>query len=104
MDKATAVEHVKQYADVVRHHFNVARVVLYGSYARGTAYEDSDIDVAVIIDRLDGDWLTSAAELWRLSHDIDFRIEPVLLTASDDRSGFLEHVLRTGEVIYSRDS
>ncbi len=104
MDKATAVEYVKRYAELVRQRFDVARVVLYGSYARGTAYEDSDIDVAVIVDRLDGDWLDSAAELWRLSHDIDFRIEPVLLTRSDDRSGFLEHVLRTGEVIYSRES
>ena len=104
MDKATAVEQVRRYADVVRRHFDVAGVVLYGSYARGAAHEDSDIDVAVIMDRLDDDWLTSAAELWRLSHDIDLRIEPVLLLPSDDRSGFLEHVLRTGEVIYSRDA
>jgi len=94
---------VKRYAEVVRQHFDVRQVVLFGSYVEGRQREHGDIDVAVIMDRLDGDWLDSAAELWRLSHDIDFRIEPVLLTPGDDRSGFLEHVLRTGEVIYSRD-
>ena len=104
MDKATAVEHVRKYADLVRQHFDVKSIILFGSHARGTAHEHSDIDVAVILDRLDDDWLTSAAKLHRLTREIDIGIEPVILCPAQDRSGFLEHVLRTGEVIYTRET
>jgi len=30
--------------------FNVYKIILFGSYARGTATEDSDIDLVVILD------------------------------------------------------
>jgi predicted nucleotidyltransferase len=103
MDKGTAIEHVRQYADLVRRHFDVRSVVLFGSYAQGTAREDSDIDVAVVVDEIHGDWLTSAAKLHSLTRDIDIMIEPIILDPRHDRSGFLEHILKTGEVIYSRE-
>jgi len=104
MDKATVVDHVRQYADLVRRHFDVRSIVLFGSYAKGNAREESDIDVAVVLDELKGDWLTSAAKLHFLTRDIDIGIEPIILDPAHDPSGFLEHVLETGEVIYSRDS
>jgi predicted nucleotidyltransferase len=49
MDKTTAIRYVKQYADVVRQNFKVKKVILYGSYSRGSAQKDSDIDVAVVL-------------------------------------------------------
>lgn len=103
MDKTTAIRHVKQYADVVRQNFNVKKVILYGSYSRGTARKDSDIDVAVVFNRIDEDFLMVAAKLFRLRREIDTRIEPVLLEESNDKSGFLEEILKTGEVIYNAD-
>jgi len=103
MDKSTALQHVKQYADLVRRHFDVKSVVLFGSYAQGAAREDSDIDVAIVLDEIHGDWLTSAAKLHSLTRDIDIMIEPVIFETGHDRSGFLEHIMKTGEVIYSRD-
>lgn len=104
MDRATAIEHVRQYADLVRQHFDVRRIVLFGSYASDTAREDSDIDVAVVLDELRQDWLTSSAKLHKLTRDIDISIEPIILDPAHDRSGFLEHILQTGEIIYSRDA
>lgn len=104
MDRATVVDHVRQYADLVRRHFDVRSIVLFGSYAKGNPREESDIDVAVILDELKEDWLTSAAKLHSLTRDIDILIEPVILDPAHDRSGFLEHVMATGEVIYSRDA
>jgi predicted nucleotidyltransferase len=95
---------VRQYADLVRRHFDVRSIVLFGSYAKGNPREESDIDVAVILDELKEDWLTSAAKLHSLTRDIDILIEPVILDPAHDRSGFLEHVMETGEVIYSRDA
>jgi len=81
----------------------VTKVVLYGSYARGTAREDSDIDVAVVVPRLKGDYLKQSAQLFKLTREIDFRIEPVLLAENRDLSGFLEEVMRTGEIVYSSE-
>lgn len=103
MDKTTAIRYVKQYADVVRQNFKVKKVILYGSYSRGSAQKDSDIDVAVVLSRIDEDFLMAEAKLFRLRREIDTRIEPVLLEESNDKSGFLEEILRTGEVIYNAD-
>jgi len=103
MDKATAIRRVKQYADLVRQNFNVKKIILYGSYSRDAARRDSDIDVAVVLDRVDDDFLISEARLFRLRREIDARIEPVLLEESNDKSGFLEEILKTGEIIYSAE-
>ncbi|MDL1958534.1 MAG: nucleotidyltransferase domain-containing protein [Deltaproteobacteria bacterium] len=104
MDKATAIRRVKQYADLVRQNFNVRKIILYGSYSRDAARKDSDIDVAVVLDRIDDDFLISEARLFRLRREIDARIEPVLLEESNDKSGFLQEILKTGEIIYSAES
>jgi len=102
MDKAEVVEHVRRYAEAVRKDMEVEKIVLFGSHARGTARLDSDIDVAIVVNQLTGDWMTLAARLHRLTRDIDINIEPVLLDASKDPSGFIGHVMETGEVIYTR--
>jgi predicted nucleotidyltransferase len=47
MDKTAAIESVRKYAERVQRDFNVNKVILFGSHAKGTAREDSDIDVAV---------------------------------------------------------
>ena len=103
MDKETALNIVKQYAEVVKQHFPVKKIVMFGSYARGFAQEDSDIDVAIVTGPLEGDFLDRAAELYRLRGDIDLRIEPILFSSTRDLSGFLAEVIRTGEVVYSSE-
>lgn len=103
MDKATAIRCVKVYADLVRQNFDVRKIILYGSHSRDAARKDSDIDVAVVLGSLDEDFLTCEARLFRLRREIDVRIEPVLLEESNDKSGFLEEILKTGEIIYSAE-
>lgn len=99
MDKKQAMNIAKKYASAVRKTFSVCDIILYGSYARGTATENSDIDIAVIVDQLPNDYLSAASLLWKLTREIDDGIEPVLLTADDDASGFLTTVRNTGIAI-----
>ena len=74
MDKATAIRCVKRYADLVRQNFDVRKIILHGSYSRNAAGKDSDIDVAVVLDSVDGDFLMCEARLFRLRREIDVRI------------------------------
>ena len=83
--------------------FSGKKIILYGSYAKGSASKHSDIDVAVVLDSNEEDLLTSEAKLFKLRRDIDVRIEPVLLDEKNDKSGFLEEITKTGEIIYSAD-
>lgn len=39
---------IKDYIDVIREDLPVTKVILYGSYAKGTAKKESDIDIAII--------------------------------------------------------
>jgi uncharacterized protein len=103
MDKTAAIESVKKYADQVRRDFNVKKVILFGSYAKGTAREDSDIDVAVVFERIDGDYLDVITRLTRIRRDIEHRIEPVALEELNDKSGFLKEITESGEIIYASE-
>lgn len=103
MDKRKVLEIVQDYAEVVKENFPVRKIILYGSRARETALEDSDIDVAVVMESLQEDFLATGAMLFTLSRNIDLRIEPVLLEAGDDISGFLDEITKTGEIVYSSD-
>lgn len=99
MDQVVA-EKVKQYADVVRKDMPVKMIILYGSYARGSENVSSDIDVAVVVDNIENDYLEQSARLFHLVRGIDARIEPVLLSSNEDRSGFLSSILKYGKIIY----
>lgn len=88
-----------KYKLLISSHFDVDKVILFGSYARGTQKTDSDIDVAVVVNSIDTDFFTYAPLLWKLRLEIDTRIEPVLLINGQDDSGFLEEIQHTGVVI-----
>ncbi len=88
MDKEKAIELAKEYANIVSRHFSVKEVILYGSYASNRAHEYSDIDIAVIVSELNGDFLDAEKKLYKLRREIDLRIEPVLIIDDEDISGF----------------
>ena len=96
MDQAAALEHAKRYARLVLEELSPCKVILFGSLARGNFNENSDIDIAVIKDILDENYLELSKKLNRLTRNIDNRIEPILLGPSDDKSGFLTTVLKSG--------
>ena len=104
MDKEKARKLVCEYAKIVVSNMVVNRIILYGSYARGDYRKDSDIDVAVVVPRssISDDILKDMAKLYKLSSKVSTDIEPILLIDEDDPSGFLESILKYGEVVYAR--
>ena len=94
------IEKVKKYVDLVRKDMQVKMAILYGSYARGSQNVSSDIDVAIVVDNIENDYLEQSARLFHLIRGIDTRIEPVLFIGNEDRSGFLNSILKYGKVIY----
>lgn len=91
---------IKGFVDAVVSEYKPQKIVLYGSYAKGSNHEDSDIDIAVIVDKIEGSFLDKEARLYRIRRDYDVNIEPVLLEDGKDESGFLEHILSYGNILY----
>ncbi len=101
MDKSQVLEKAIEYAKLVSEKIKPQKVVLYGSYAKGNWKEDSDIDIAVVVNIIEDDFLETKAMLYKLRRNIDDRIEPVLLEEGNDESGFLNEIMKHGEIIYS---
>ena len=100
LDKATVKEIAARYADEVRKVLSPDAIVLFGSYVNGNPHEWSDIDIAVVVNGFQGSWHETASMLCGLSWEVSLDIEPHLLDETCDPSGFVEHILKTGEVIY----
>ena len=100
MDRKSIIDIVKAFKDRAYNSYKPKEVYLYGSYAKGTANKDSDIDVAFVYDNYNSDnYLEESANLWGLSHEIDIRIEPVIVDKDDDVSGFLSDIKSHGILI-----
>ena len=86
LDKATVVDLARQYAQEVQKVFKPNQILLYGSYSKGTAHDDSDIDIAVVLNGFSGDYLDASKTLYKLHRNVSFDI--VLLDGTkDDQSG-----------------
>ncbi|MCM1170290.1 MAG: nucleotidyltransferase domain-containing protein [Bacteroides sp.] len=95
MDKSQALRLARQYKALVSESLPVQAVYLYGSYAKGNQTEESDIDIAVVVDKLSDNYFDDTPILWRLRRKISLLIEPVLLTADVDNPLYYD-ILKTG--------
>ena len=101
MDKEQAIIKVSEFIEAIESKYHPQKVVLFGSYAKGTYTQNSDIDVAVIVDEIHGDFLEETQGLYKIRRKIDLSIKPVLLEIKNDNSRFLEEIIATGEVLYT---
>lgn len=77
MSRVKAEKLVKQYARALKKaRYPFSALYLFGSYAKGSAHQWSDIDVAVISDRLKKNRDKNRFLLWDLRMGVDTRIEP----------------------------
>ena len=79
MDQGQAIvcEKVLRFYQSAKQLFPIKKVLLYGSHAKGLATENSDIDVAVVVDEMDhSKRIEITARLFHAAFDIDAAIEP----------------------------
>jgi uncharacterized protein len=75
MDKSDAIKISQQYAAIIKTKYDYSKMILFGSFAKGTNNADSDIDIAVVFKDYD-DGIDMQLELMRLRRKLDSRIEP----------------------------
>ena len=92
------MESIQKYIEKISEHYKIEAIILFGSYAKGTENEDSDIDIAVISDDFE-DIYDCMAVLMGMTWDIDARIEPHPITTEDFEkisNPFVKEVVDTG--------
>jgi predicted nucleotidyltransferase len=82
MDKSEAIKIAQEYALLIKKTYRNAKVILFGSYVKGSFHNESDIDIAIILNNYDN-ILNIQLDLMRLRRKIDSRIEPHALKFSD---------------------
>ena len=99
LTREEALALVRRYKEVISPRFAVEpKVIMFGSYSKGYANADSDIDVAVIVPTYGNSKLEMSKGLWRDVRDVSFLIEPELM-AEDRWSPLYDDVMRTGVAV-----
>lgn len=98
MDKEQAIELAQRYKANVAERLPLKSLYLYGSYSKGNQTEDSDIDIAVVVERMSDNYFDDTPLLWKLKRKVSNLIEPVLLTEDFDNPLYVD-VLKSGILI-----
>lgn len=99
MAKSEVIEILRLYINLLKSEgIFVDKAFLYGSYLTDTATPDSDIDLMIVTENENDDYL--AGKIWKLTRKINTRIEPFLVGKkrfySNDNSPLVDLVKRTG--------
>ncbi len=97
-------EIINQYVQFLSQIIRVKKVILFGSYAMGTATDESDIDIAIESPDFDDNYL---AEWQRLQRTIwRSGVEPILEPRPlhpQMQPFFKEEIMTKGKVVYETD-
>ena len=92
------MDSINKYIDKISQYYKIEAIILFGSYAKGTENENSDIDIAIISSDFN-DIIEDGAKLIGLTWKIDTRIEPHPITTEDYENvsnPFVKEVVDTG--------
>ena len=86
---------VEKFAKEVRKDNDVDAVLIFGSYAKGTQDENSDIDVAIVLKKIENRF-DEMGRLYNYTWNTDTRIEPHPINTDDYLNGnsFLAHEIK----------
>ena len=93
---------IDKYIEKISHHYKIDAVYLFGSHAKGTTHEWSDIDLAIISNDIK-DETDDMGNLFYLTRGVDTRIEPHPINTAEFRNretSFIHEIINTGIPIY----
>jgi len=100
MPKIDAKKIAKKYAErLKKENYPFVAIYLFGSHAKGKAHKWSDIDVAVISDKMKRNRDKGRFLLWHIRRDVDSMIEPHGFTVKDfqdDNDPMVYEIKKTG--------
>ena len=102
MDKKEAINIASAYIESISAKYNISQAFLFGSFAKGTNHDDSDIDIAIIVNSV-SDIIDTQIDLMKLRRKIDLRIEPHPFNLVDFNTSnpVVHEILKYGIIIKS---
>jgi predicted nucleotidyltransferase len=94
---------IKKYIDEISKYYKIDYVILFGSYAKGTNHEDSDIDIAVVSSDIT-DVFDDMAKFMTLTWGINTKIEPHPIKTEEfkeNENPFIDEIIKTGIELYA---
>lgn len=91
------IDTVKKYIQLIPKDLGVKKAYLFGSFAKGKEKEESDIDLALVLENMP-DFFSTQRQLMKLRRKIDLRIEPHPINEQDFNSlnPFVYEIEQTG--------
>ena len=103
MVEQSVLNSVQKYIREIPDDLTIKKIFLFGSYAKGTAREGSDIDLAVVIRNMN-DFFDVQKRLMKIRRNIDLRIEPHPIDENDFtlQNPFAYEIMKTGMEIFAK--
>lgn len=108
MDAAITHPGLTEAVDRIVSSFNPLRIILFGSWARGEARADSDLDLLVVLPKVT-DKRRATIDVMRALNELPISKDVVVTTPQEiaERGNVIGHVLRPalseGVIIYEQD-
>jgi predicted nucleotidyltransferase len=96
---AEIIELVKKYISLLeKNNFPIKKAILFGSYANGKYDKWSDIDIALVSDKFEGNRFLDRNRISRLTLDFNYNISPLPYNTKDFEEGdlFIKEIINTG--------
>ena len=105
MDKGEALKIANLYIDSISNKYTIIQAFMFGSFAKGTNHDDSDIDVAVVVNNTE-DIIDTQIDMMKLRRKVDLRIEPHPFVMSDfnQNDPLVSEILKYGVEIKSNEA
>lgn len=90
--------------ELEKNNIRITEAIIFGSYAKGTAKAESDIDIALVSESFSGNRFDDRRRIVPLRRKIDTRIEPLPFRPEDFYNGGMmaEEIKRTGKKILKK--
>jgi predicted nucleotidyltransferase len=96
----SVIDIAREYLKVTRAEMEIENAYLFGSCAKGKARRESDIDIALVLNKIDN-FFETQFKLMKLRRKIDLRIEPhpILEKDFDMENPLAREIIETGVLI-----